>query len=83
MAEEMSVEQIAEEMFKMVEQDFGKKKYKPTDVTKAMQERFGADRSTAKQALRSLIDSERLVYTYFGGTFVEIPHKEGAAPDSE
>ena len=28
--------------------------------------------------LRTLMDSGRCVYTYFGGSFIELPHKEGA-----
>jgi hypothetical protein len=34
-----------------------------------------------KQAIRLLIDSERCVYSYFGGSYITLPHKEGAAPD--
>jgi hypothetical protein len=34
-----------------------------------------------KQAIRLLIDSERCVYSYFGGSYITMPHKEGAAPD--
>lgn len=83
---EMAVDEVADAMYKMVEQDMGKKKYKPTDLTKAMIERFGADKCSkglCKQAIRILIDSERCVYTYFGGSFIEIPHKEGAAPPED
>ena len=29
-------------------------------------------------AIRELMESGRCVYTYFGGSFIEIPHKEGA-----
>ena len=34
-----------------------------------------------KEAIKSLVNSGKLVYTYFGGSFLEIPHKEGAAND--
>jgi hypothetical protein len=43
---------------------------------------FGADKcdkKLAKLAIRELVESEKCVYTYFGGSFIEIPHKEGAA----
>jgi hypothetical protein len=46
--------------------------------------KHGADACTkddCKQALRVLIDSERCVYSYFGGSYVELPHKEGSAPE--
>jgi len=75
---------MADEMYKMVEEATGLKKLKPQDLFKAMKQLHEKEDVTtrdAKQALRILIDSGKLVYTYFGGTFVEIPHKEGAAND--
>ena len=78
-----STEEIADAMFTMVERDAGVKKYKPSDLTKAMIAHFGddVDKKACKGAIRSLVDSGRLVYTYFGGTFLEVPHREGAAND--
>ncbi len=70
---------VAEDMFKLVEAGKGSKKYKPGDLFKAMIEQHGISKKEAKSAIRILIDSERLVYTYFNGTFVEIPGIEGAA----
>jgi hypothetical protein len=80
-----SVEEVADAMFKMVERDTGTRKYKPGDLQKAMQAQFGdeVDRKLCKEAIRHLVDSGRLVYTYFGGSYLEIPHKEGAAPDED
>ena len=69
-------------MYNMVKEAQGQKKLKPTDLTKAMVQLFeadGVDKSMAKEALKQLVNSGRCVYTYFGGSFVEIPHKEGAA----
>ena len=73
------VEEVAEAMYKLVSDYQGKKKLKAGDLTKAMIEKFGdqADKKLCKLAIRSLIDSGRCVYTYFGGSFVEIPPKEG------
>jgi hypothetical protein len=78
-----STEEIADAMFDMVKRDTGTKKYKPADLTKAMIARFGdeVDKKACKDAIRQLVDGGRLVYTYFGGSFLEFPHKEGAAPD--
>lgn len=77
-----TTEEIAEAMYKMVADSAGMKKYKASDLTKAMMQQFeGADKAACKAAIRSLIDSGRLVYSYFGGSFIELPHKEGAAPD--
>jgi len=76
---DLSVEELADEMYKLIEDGMGKKKYKATDLTKAMKERHGTEKKKAKLAIRALVDNGRCVYTYFGGSFIEIPHEEGAA----
>jgi hypothetical protein len=51
------------------------------DLTKAMIEKFGPDRcdkAICKLALRVLIDPGRCVYSYFGGSYVTLPQKDGA-----
>jgi hypothetical protein len=82
MAEAVTVEEVAEAMFHMVKDATGIKKLKPTDLTKTAMEHYGLDRCTkemCKEALRRLMDSGRCVYTYYGGSFVELPPKEEAA----
>ena len=76
-----SVEEIAEAMFNMVKEAQGVKKLKPMDLTKAMIQIYGADcdKQLCKDAIKQLINSGRCVYTYFGGSYIELPHKEGAA----
>ena len=78
---EITKETIAEAMFDMVKESTGKKKYKPMDLTKAMREKFGdaCDKKLCKEALKDLIASGRAIYTYFGASYVELPHEEGAA----
>jgi hypothetical protein len=78
-----SVDEIAEAMFKMVKDAFGVKKLKPMDLTKSMMQMYEGevDKKTCKEAIKQLIDSGRCVYTYFGGSYIEIPHKEGSAND--
>jgi hypothetical protein len=78
-----TVDEIADAMYKMVKDAFGVKKLKPMDLTKGMKQLYGddVDKKTCKLAIKQLIDSERCVYTYFGGSFIEIPHREGAAND--
>jgi hypothetical protein len=47
-----------------------------------MIQKFGeaeCDKKLCKAAIRALMDSGRCVYTYFGGSFIEVPHEEGAA----
>ena len=74
-------EEIADAMYEMVKEYQGKKKFKASDLTKAMIQKFGdeVDKKACKAAIRVLMDSGRCVYTYFGGSFIEIPHEEGAA----
>jgi len=78
-----TVDEIADAMFKMVKDAAGQKKLKPTDLTKAMIEVYGdeCDKKLCKSAIKVLVNSGKLVYTYFGGSFLELPHREGAAND--
>jgi hypothetical protein len=78
-----TVEEIADLMFNMVKDAQGMKKLKPMDLTKAMIAQFGddVDKKTCKEAIKELVNSGRCVYTYFGGSFLELPHREGAAND--
>jgi hypothetical protein len=78
----VTVEQVADAMYELVAEYQGKKKFKALDLTKAMIQKFGddgCDRAMCKAAIRTMMDSGRCVYTYFGGSFIEVPHKEGAA----
>ncbi len=78
-----TVDEIADAMFNMVKEAFGIKKLKPTDLTKAMMQLYEGeiDKKMCKAAIKELVNSGRCVYTYFGGSFIEIPHKEGSAND--
>ena len=80
MADELKAEEVADELYKMVKGSMGQKKWKATDLTKAALELYGdrCNKALAKLAIRELIESGKCVYTYFGGSFIEIPHKEGA-----
>ena len=73
-------EEIAEAMYEMVKEYQGKKKFKAGDLTKAMIQKYGEEevnKKLCKTAIRSLMDSGRCVYTYFGGSFIEMPPEEG------
>ncbi|MEP0827503.1 MAG: hypothetical protein HRF51_03200 [bacterium] len=78
-----TVEEVAEAMYQMVKDATGLKKLKATDLTKGIIEMFGdeVDKQICKDAIKQLVNSGRCVYTYFGGSFIELPHKEGAAND--
>jgi hypothetical protein len=78
-----SADEVADAMYQLVEQAHGIKKLKAMDLTKSMLELFGdeVDKKLCKKAIKELINSGRCVYTYFGGSYIEIPHKEAAAND--
>ena len=77
----MTVDAIADAMFKMIKDAAGMKKYKAMDLNKAMKEIYPGrvEREDMKAAIKKLIDSGKCVYTYFGGSYIEIPHVEGSA----
>ena len=73
-------EEVAEAMYEMVKEYQGKKKFKASDLTKAMIQKYGegeVDKKLCKVAIRSLMDTGRCVYTYFGGSYIEMPPEEG------
>ena len=80
MAEQVKIEEVTNAMYKLIKDSMGQKKWKATDLTKAVLELFGdrCDKTLAKAAIRELIEGGRCVYTYFGGSFIEVPHREGA-----
>ncbi len=78
-----TIEEVAEAMFAMVKEYDGKKNLKAGDLSKAMIAKYGDSNLTkdeCKQSIRILMDSGRCVYSYFGGSFITLPKKEGAAP---
>ena len=73
---EVTIEQIADAMYELVESTYGKKDLKPMDITKEMIEQFGedaVDKNLCKKAIRILIDSGRCTYKYAGGSYVTLP----------
>jgi hypothetical protein len=81
MAGEISVEQVADDMYDLVAESAGMKKLKATDLTKGMIAKYGdkISKQDCKDAIKLLINSGRCIYGYFGGSSIEIPHTEGSA----
>jgi hypothetical protein len=76
----LSKPELNEYIFAMVEKAQGKKQLKAMDIQKAvLKEHPDQPKNDIKFAIKDLIDGGRCVYTYFGGSFIEIPHEEGAA----
>ncbi len=74
----VTIEQLAEAMYELVKQYTGQRQFTARELTKTMIEQHGDDasRSDCKKAVRLLIDSGRCIYTYKGGSYVELPPKE-------
>jgi hypothetical protein len=76
----LSKAELVEYIFAMVEKAQGKKQLKAMDIQKAVLKAHpDQPKNDVKFAIKDLIDGARCVYTYFGGSFIEIPHEEGAA----
>ena len=70
----MEKEELKKKMYELVEKSMGKKKLKAGDIKKTFRaEGIGEDE--VKAALKDLVDEGKLIYTYFGGSYVEIPPK--------
>lgn len=74
----MDAAELQKKVYELVEKNMGKKKMKAGDIKKAMVAE-GAKEEEVKAAIRELVDGGKLVYSYFGGSFIEIPHVEGSA----
>jgi hypothetical protein len=75
-----TVETLADEMFAMVSQYAGKRNLKAGDLTKEMIARHGeaaCSKDDCKLAIRALIESQRCVYSYIGGSYIVLPPKAG------
>ena len=76
----LSKEDLCNYIYDMVAKAQGKKNLKAMDVQRAvLKEHPDQSKNDIKFAIKDLIDGGRCVYTYFGGSFIEIPHEEGAA----
>jgi hypothetical protein len=71
---EMELAELKESMYKLVESSMGKKKLKAGDIKKHYRNE-GVAEDAVKEALKELVDEGKLIYTYFGGSYVEIPPK--------
>lgn len=74
-----TMDEIKDYIFKKVESYAGKKQVKAPDLTKDVVSHFNCDKKEVKAALKEMMDEGRLTYGYFGGTTIELPHKEGSA----
>jgi hypothetical protein len=74
------IETLAEDMYQLLVECAGKKNLKAGDLTKEMIARHGeaaCSKDDCKKAIRILIDSGRCIYSYLGGSYIQLPPKEG------
>lgn len=72
----MEKEEVKKKIYELVEKSVGKKKLKSSDIQKTVSAEAGISRDEVKNALKDLVDDGKLIYTYFGGSFVEIPPQQ-------
>jgi hypothetical protein len=81
----VTTETLADEMYSLISQYAGKRNLKAGDLTKEMIARHGeaaCSKDDCKLAIRSLIESGRCVYSYLGGSYIQLPPKEGEIPSA-
>ncbi|MBF0538630.1 MAG: hypothetical protein HQL03_10305 [Nitrospirae bacterium] len=71
----MDKEELKKVIYDLVEASTGKKKLKQTDILKKVSADKGIEKDEVKAALRELVDAGTLIFTYFGGSYIEIPPK--------
>ncbi|KWT91780.1 MAG: hypothetical protein H7843_14750 [Nitrospirota bacterium] len=71
----MEKEEVKKIIYELVEASTGKKKLKQSDILKKVSADQGIEKDEVKAALRDLVDAGTLIFTYFGGSFIEIPPK--------
>ena len=71
----MEKEEVKNKIYALVEKSVGRKKLKSSDIQKTVSAEAGVSRDEVKEALKDLVDEGKLIYTYFGGSYVEIPPK--------
>jgi hypothetical protein len=78
----LSIEILADEIYRVVDQQQGKRYLRAGDLTQMMIERFGEEcsKDNCRQAIHRLIDSGRCVYSYFGASYVTLPLKAKRQP---
>ncbi len=70
----MEHEDLKQKVFDMVAA--GHKKMKPGDLAKTLARSLGVDKKEVKAVITDLISEGRLIYTYTGHNWLELPQEE-------
>jgi hypothetical protein len=79
---DISVENIAQEMYQLLAEAAGKRNLNANDLVKLMAAKFGAacTKDECKKAIRQLIESGKCVYCFLGGVnYIQVAPKQDAA----
>ena len=70
---------VEDKIVGLVKEYAGKKRFKPIDIVKEMEKEFaseGLTKDDIKAALKEIMDDEKLVYGYAGGSFLALPENQ-------
>ncbi len=70
---------VEDKIVGLVKEYAGKKRFKPIDIVKEMEKEFASDALTKddiKKVLKRIMDDEKLVYGYAGGSFLTLPENK-------
>jgi hypothetical protein len=67
----MNREDLKQQVFDMVAQSH--KKLKPSDLARTLARSLGVDKKEVKEAITELTSEGRLIYTYAGHSWLEVP----------
>ncbi|MCS7202924.1 MAG: hypothetical protein NZ809_00545 [Thermodesulfovibrio sp.] len=70
----MEREELKKQIYNLIKEAAGKKKYKQMDVIKHFRN-LGVPDAETKEAIRELVDGGLLIYTYMGGSYIELATK--------
>ena len=76
---DVTIEEVADAMYKLLVEYHGKKRFKAGDLQKEMQKKYGkkaCDRKMCKNAIKLLMEDGRTIYGYAGGSWIEPVKKE-------
>ncbi len=60
-----------------------RKKQKPGDIAKKLSAEMELSRADVKKGIKELVQEEKLVFTYFGSSYVELPGAEHPVDEDE
>ncbi len=67
----MGEEEIRQKILEKLQS--AKKRQKPGDLAKLIGEEMAVDKSAVKEAIKNLAKEGKVIFTYYGSSFVELP----------